>query len=83
MFTIAERALRKLELLNDKSGNADLSSFKDADTISGYARDSISALYEMGMVNGTQGRLYPAKYATRAEAAQFLMNVLVEITKRD
>ncbi len=83
MFTIAERALRKLELLNDKSGNADLSSFKDADAISGYARDSISALYEMGMVNGTQGRLYPAKYATRAEAAQFLMNVLVEITQRD
>ncbi|MBP1994257.1 S-layer homology domain-containing protein [Paenibacillus eucommiae] len=83
MFTIAERALRKLDMLNDKPGNADLSQFKDANAISDYARDSILALYEKGLVNGAGGKINPVKHATRAEAAQFLMNVLVEITLRD
>ncbi|WP_214627520.1 S-layer homology domain-containing protein [Paenibacillus agaridevorans] len=83
MFTIAERALRKLEMLNDEPGDADLSRFKDANAISGYARDSISALYAKGLVNGSQGKLNPANPATRAEAAQFLMNVLLEISIRD
>ncbi|OUS72413.1 hypothetical protein B1748_24630 [Paenibacillus sp. MY03] len=31
----------------------------------------------------TEGKLNPANSATRAEAAQFLMNVLLEITIRD
>ncbi|XID91539.1 S-layer homology domain-containing protein [Paenibacillaceae bacterium WGS1546] len=83
MFTIAERALRKLEMLNDEPGKTDLSQFKDANAISGYARGSISALYEKGMIKGANGKINPEEHATRAEAAQFLMNVLFEIAHRE
>jgi len=80
MFVIAERALQKIGVLQGAADHvSNLSQFKDADAISGYARDSISVLYAEGLVSGFNGNLLPSKHSSRAEAAQFLMNVLVQI----
>jgi len=80
MFVIVERAMRKIGMLHEEADNvSNLDQFKDADAISGYARGSISTLYAKGLVNGFAGNLLPGKHSTRAEAAQFLMNVLVQM----
>ncbi len=51
--------------------------FSDGGRVSSYARDSISALREQGLMNGyTDGSVRPQAYITRAEVAQLLYNIL-------
>lgn len=51
--------------------------FSDGARVSSYARDSISALRERGLMNGyTDGSVRPKAYITRAEVAQLLYNIL-------
>ncbi len=50
--------------------------FADHSKISQYARDSISAMRELGLANGySDGTFGPNKYITRAEVAQLLYNI--------
>ena len=53
-----------------------LSPFSDNGSVSGYARSAVSALVQMGAVNGNNGRLYPQSSITRAEAAVILHFVM-------
>lgn len=60
-------------------GNAStsvLNQFSDGASVSGYARTAVSALVQMGAVNGDNGRLLPHNSITRAEAAVILHFVM-------
>ena len=53
------------------------SAFSDGKKVSAYARDSVSALREQGLMQGYEdGSLRPQSYITRAEIAQLLYNIL-------
>ena len=55
---------------------ADLSSFRDADTVSGYAAGAINWAVAEGIMNGDGKNLNPLKSATRAEFACMIMRYL-------
>ena len=55
------------------SGSKDISTYADADSVSGYAKDAIAWAVGNGIVSGTSGnRLNPQGSATRAHFAAFL-----------
>ena len=58
------------------SSAAILNQFSDGASVSGYARTAVSALVQMGAVNGDNGRLLPHNPITRAEAAVILHFVM-------
>lgn len=52
-------------------------SLKDADSISGWAAEQVAAAASLGLVKGrADGTFAPKAPATRAEAAQLLLNYL-------
>lgn len=53
-----------------------LNQFSDGATVSAYARNAVSALVQLGAVNGDNGRLLPHNPITRAEAAVILHFVM-------
>ena len=48
--------------------------FIDDDSISDYAREGIEALAKSGIVNGSDNKLMPKNYCTRAEVVKMLYN---------
>jgi hypothetical protein len=56
------------------SAEADLSGFADADDVSGWAAEAVRRAVGAGIMNGSGGKLNPHGRATRAEAAQLLLN---------
>ena len=55
-------------------GNADISGYKDADSISDYARDAIYYAVSSGVISGkTEDTIAPGESATRAEVATMIM----------
>ena len=57
------------------AGTADLSAFKDAGSISDWAKDAFAWAVSAGVISGKgNGVLDPAGTATRAEVAQIVMN---------
>jgi len=50
--------------------------FKDFDEVSDYAKNSVSMLSNLGLINGDGESFNPHLNATRAEASQILYNVL-------
>ena len=56
----------------DVSGRTDLSTFADADKVSGYAKDAMSWAVGKGIVTGSGSKLNPEGTATRAHFAVFL-----------
>ena len=57
-------------------GTAFLTRFSDYQSVSGYAREAVGTLVQMGAVTGSNGRLNPKAPITRAEAAVILHFVL-------
>ncbi|MDR2615538.1 MAG: S-layer homology domain-containing protein [Oscillospiraceae bacterium] len=55
-------------------GTETLSRFSDADEVSNWARDAMLWATRAGIINGSDGRLTPQGTATRAQAAQLLLN---------
>ncbi|BBH23215.1 hypothetical protein Back11_45600 [Paenibacillus baekrokdamisoli] len=54
-----------------------LDKFRDRTSISEYAKSSVAALVELKIINGnTQGNLDPQGFATRAETATMIYNLL-------
>ena len=56
-----------------QSASADMSKFKDAGTISNYAREAMAWAVDKGLYIGDAGNLKPTTPATRAEFAMFIM----------
>lgn len=58
------------------SNASEIHEFTDSETISDYAVEAVSALYNMGVISGyTDGSFAPKANATRAEAAKMLNSV--------
>ncbi len=55
---------------------AELSSFPDGNTVSGYAVDALSWAVGMELINGSNGKLLPQSGATRAQVATILMRFI-------
>ena len=61
--------------LGQPAGDADLSGFSDAGAVSGWAAEAMRWAVGVGLIRGRgDGVLAPGGAATRAEAAQLLMN---------
>ncbi len=60
-------------LVIDTSGT-DLSKFSDEESISSWALEGMEALVELGLLNGSAGKLNPKGDATRAELSQIMYN---------
>ena len=56
----------------DTSARADLSGFADQDSISSFARDSVSWAVAVGLLQGSENHLTPTNSATRCEVATML-----------
>ena len=57
----------------DVSDSNSLSSFKDAESVSSYAKEAMQWANAVGLINGSNGMLRPQGNATRAEVAAMLM----------
>ncbi|MBQ3224340.1 MAG: S-layer homology domain-containing protein [Oscillospiraceae bacterium] len=58
-----------------------LSQYSDFTSVAPYARDAVSALISVGLVNGKSGRIAPTDYTTRAEVAVLIKRIL-DYTKK-
>ena len=64
--------------LAGKDAKASELSFADADSISDYAKDAVSALVEIGVMNGMgDGTFAPKSVVTRAQAAKAIYELLM------
>ena len=54
----------------------DIPEISDMDDVSEYAKSAVEFLLSKGAVKGSDGRFNPKSYATRAEAAQMVYNVI-------
>ena len=75
MAVIIFRAINKagLELDIEIDQTAELS---DMDEVSEYAKEAVEFLVSKGAIKGSNGKFKPKAYATRAEAAQMIYNVI-------
>ncbi|WP_276353811.1 putative Ig domain-containing protein [Cohnella caldifontis] len=66
----------------DKGGpSADISAYKDSDSVAGWAKEAFAAMLEKGILKGTtDGQLAPGRTAARAEAAAVLQRLLNLVT---
>ncbi|MDQ8739176.1 S-layer homology domain-containing protein [Paenibacillus sp. LHD-38] len=76
LFTLLYRSLEVLGELPAATSNVTMSSFSDAEQIAGYASDAFKSLVEGGIVTGSQSKLNPRDFSTRAQVAQVLYNLL-------
>jgi hypothetical protein len=74
-FVMTARALQTLQLLST-STDGDVSQYKDAGDIAGYAQDSIAQLAAEGIVQGDAAGIHPKSNLTRAEAAVMIYRIL-------
>lgn len=77
MFTMTYRMMEKYNMLGGIE-NSKTPEFSDWEQTMNYAKEPIQALYTLGMIQGDHGKLKPLDSATRAEAGQFLFNLLQE-----
>jgi len=82
MMVIVHRALQSQSLLLEEKGDRRmavdevLSQYPDYSTVSPYAREAVSALASVGLVNGKNNLIAPLDYTTRAEVAVLIKRVI-------
>lgn len=81
MFVMSYRALQQFQMLSPHPPVHTVT-FADQEQISDYAKGAIGAMASVKLVNGNRGRVFPLEESTRAEAAQFLYNILKYDTLR-
>lgn len=57
---------------HDAAARADVTTFRDHDSISSFASDSVSWAVAIGLLQGSDSRLSPTNSATRCEVATML-----------
>lgn len=75
MFVLAYRILEKNGVVSPAEAISDLEGFDDYSDLSEYARQALSVLVDKGLVSGSENRLNPIYFATRAETAVFVYNI--------
>lgn len=73
MMVLAARALAAAGM-NAQAGGA-LDAYSDAASVSAYARASVAAMVQAGLVNGKNGQLAPNDSLSKAEAAVILYRI--------
>ena len=53
--------------------------FADSDDVSSWAKESMNAMINLGLINGADGRLNPQKTITRAEVVTILDNAVLPV----
>lgn len=77
MAVMAMRALEKSGKELSQSGNA---SFYDSEDISDYAKSSVNAFAQNGIINGMgDGSFMPKGFATRAQAAKIISRIMTYV----
>ncbi|MCP1134164.1 S-layer homology domain-containing protein [Paenibacillus polysaccharolyticus] len=82
MMTLTVRALVSAGLIDDEAQNSsatDLARFRDAVQINSYARESVAALVNLGIVGGYNGEVKPAAEASRAESATLIYAMMSKL----
>ena len=74
MYAIAYRALSEFNMIDEAQNEID---FEDGGDISDYALQAVAALTEAGLVKAENGVLKPKSIVKRAEAAQFIYEILL------
>ncbi|OPZ84067.1 MAG: Endo-1,4-beta-xylanase A precursor [Firmicutes bacterium ADurb.Bin419] len=69
MMVIMLKALEVKGVNIEKAGDEYLDRYQDKNKISAYAMDAVAYLTKHGIVNGSEGRVNPLNFATRAELA--------------
>lgn len=75
VMVFTARALKTLGLAGGAPPSP-LTSFEDAPSVSQYAKDSVSQMVGLKLIQGNEGRIEPQSEMTRAEAAVLLLRVL-------
>jgi hypothetical protein len=76
-FVIPERAMKRAGLTgNQAEVDQTLSRFADGHKVADWAKASVAATVELGLVQGSSGNLNPASEITRAEAAAIVQRML-------
>lgn len=76
MFTMLYNALKLSGKLPEAGSGKTISGFSDSGDIAPYAREAMEYFVGAGVVNGSDGRLMPTTFTTRAQMAQLLFNLL-------
>ena len=79
MMVILVRALDVVKKGVSAASESELAQFADAAQIAPYARDAAARLAAAGLVSGSDGRLWPLQWTTRAESAVLLDRILQKI----
>ncbi|MEL7565848.1 MAG: hypothetical protein AAGU27_13285 [Dehalobacterium sp.] len=66
-------------MLHEEAAVDALDDFSDSQEISAYAKQLINSLVAEGYVHGADSKLFVESNATRAEAAQFLYNIVRKV----
>ncbi|RAU95724.1 cadherin-like beta sandwich domain-containing protein [Paenibacillus sp. YN15] len=75
MMTLAARAMKLADKLEDAGTAADLADFEDAAEVASYAANEIAAMVRGNVIQGSDGKLHPLDTASRAEAAAMLYRI--------
>lgn len=75
-MVMVKNAMEAAGKIHGSASTSILNGFPDGGSVSGYARDAVSTLVQMGAVNGSNGMLNPRMSITRAEAAVILHFVM-------
>jgi uncharacterized repeat protein (TIGR02543 family) len=77
MMTIIDRTMDTIEKPLPRGSATDLNIFSDRDIIADYALDSVAALVKSGIIVGSDNRVNPLGYTTRAEMAVALYRLMI------
>jgi len=75
MMVLTARALKNFKGLKATAGIAILDRFADRRDIAGYAAENLALLISEGLITGSEGKVNPRGWTTRAETAVFLYRI--------
>ena len=75
--TILYNIMKATDEIPSYKNTSKFDKFNDVETIAGYAKEAMKSYVENGYIAGSNNVLNPNDYATRAEMAQLLYNILL------
>lgn len=78
LLVLLHQALEALDKLPEAATQAVLANYTDSAQIADHAREAFEIFVGSGVIAGYNAELNPQQWATRAEAAQILFNLLVK-----
>lgn len=80
MASLLYRTLKAQKRLAEAAPTKGAPAFTDTDKVAEWAKEPMNRLAQLGIINGSAGRLNPTATTTRAEMAQVLTNLLKQPT---